>query len=660
MKKISLKMSNDFKIVPLCKNNIYALENNSAMIEIDCEVRSDLSYKLHIQSKNDKTVMLMDKGEHVITAMLKEPYISSNGVYYIQLEGVKSDYRIISNSIRFEVGSFINANHIPTPEEQGIIDQLVIRVGEVEEGLRIVELTAEEAERLARNAVPLTLYDEDMTQIDARINESTETINWFVTEFSATINDLFENIVRVENDVEGLQSSKQDTLVSGENIATINGHNLLDGGNIVIQGGGGSGMEYYKVTYDGTHILHNGVALTFNDVVAKYYDDNYFLYAEAYGLTMIPTLPPYEGDDILEFICTWIENGAVTISRLIINALNQVKFEDVEVAKKSDIPTVPTKTSELTNDSGFITARDVPAPYDDTEIRGEVSAVSEEVTQVKVDLSQLDKKHFVAQYGQTSYADISNALSEGRTVYCLREIPDFFSPLMPYIFTYNNRHFFGCTSEYGMYYAVVYSSNIWNASTESFSNYFRINEATKIVRTDIAQTLTDEQKSQAMANIGVEKPRLIAEFEITEDNYKSIITIENDLDNKPIALKEVFIEYTSPMNVDDEATNATGYIECRGDDGIVVNFGNFPYWEKTRKVWANGHIVTTNSQPYMEYNSTSNFGYAVLVAVNRNYGNTESNMRYINRIRLNKNAVMSYGAHTVGAVMKIYGIDYKE
>lgn len=389
MKKISLKMSNDFKIVPLCKNNIYALENNSAMIEIDCEVRSDLSYKLHIQSKNDKTVMLMDKGEHVITAMLKEPYISSNGVYYIQLEGVKSDYRIISNSIRFEVGSFINANHIPTPEEQGIIDQLVIRVGEVEEGLRIVELAAEEADELARNAVPLVLYDEDMTQIDARINESTETINWFVTEFSATINDLFENIVRIENDVEGLQDSKQDTLVSGENIATINGHNLLDGGNIEIQGGGGSGMEYYKVTYDGTHILHNGVALTFNDVVAKYYDDNYFLYAEAYGLTMIPTLPPYEGDDILEFICTWIENGAVTISRLIINALNQVKFEDVEVAKKSDIPTVPTKTSELTNDSGFITARDVPAPYDDTEIRGEVSAVSEEVTQVKADLSLL-------------------------------------------------------------------------------------------------------------------------------------------------------------------------------------------------------------------------------------------------------------------------------
>ena len=34
---------------------------------------------------------------------------------------------------------------------------------------------------------------------------------------------------------------KQDTLVSGTNIATINSQSLLAGGNIVISGGGGSG-----------------------------------------------------------------------------------------------------------------------------------------------------------------------------------------------------------------------------------------------------------------------------------------------------------------------------------------------------------------------------------------------------------------------------------
>ena len=42
-------------------------------------------------------------------------------------------------------------------------------------------------------------------------------------------------------DINAIQKNKQDTLVSGENIATINGQSLLDGGNINISGGEGRG-----------------------------------------------------------------------------------------------------------------------------------------------------------------------------------------------------------------------------------------------------------------------------------------------------------------------------------------------------------------------------------------------------------------------------------
>lgn len=41
--------------------------------------------------------------------------------------------------------------------------------------------------------------------------------------------------------VKGLLKDKQDKLRSGDNIATINGQSLLDGGNITIKGGNGSG-----------------------------------------------------------------------------------------------------------------------------------------------------------------------------------------------------------------------------------------------------------------------------------------------------------------------------------------------------------------------------------------------------------------------------------
>ena len=52
-------------------------------------------------------------------------------------------------------------------------------------------------------------------------------------------------------------SGKQDTLVSGINIKTINNENILGSGNITIQGGGGSTTD---VQINGTSIVNNNVA----------------------------------------------------------------------------------------------------------------------------------------------------------------------------------------------------------------------------------------------------------------------------------------------------------------------------------------------------------------------------------------------------------------
>lgn len=106
----------------------------------------------------------------------------------------------------------------------------------------------------------------------------------------------------------------------------------------VLDGQGTSGgMSYYKVTCDMVHFYHDGVVQTYSDLVEKYNDDNYFLYAECNGLTFIPSLPPLEEDPILEFINTAIYGGVATITRLIINSSNEVKYNDVVVAEKSDV-----------------------------------------------------------------------------------------------------------------------------------------------------------------------------------------------------------------------------------------------------------------------------------------------------------------------------------
>ena len=105
---------------------------------------------------------------------------------------------------------------------------------------------------------------------DARIAEDEE-----VT--AAALNDLAETV-----------SGKQDTLISGENIKTINNISILGAGNITVSGGGGGDYQYYSedttnesatievgeqsLTVDG-----NGVYVNNSPVVtAEELDDNYY------------------------------------------------------------------------------------------------------------------------------------------------------------------------------------------------------------------------------------------------------------------------------------------------------------------------------------------------------------------------------------------------
>ena len=50
----------------------------------------------------------------------------------------------------------------------------------------------------------------------------------------------------LQTEVDGLEASKQDTLVSSTNIKTINGTTILGSGDLVVSGGGGSAPVFYN------------------------------------------------------------------------------------------------------------------------------------------------------------------------------------------------------------------------------------------------------------------------------------------------------------------------------------------------------------------------------------------------------------------------------
>lgn len=113
-------------------------------------------------------------------------------------------------------------------------------------------------------------------------------------------------------------NNKQDLLVSGTNIKTINGSSILGSGNISVNPGYTAGT--------GINITSNVI----NNTITSYND-----------LTDTPTIPEYTGDLINN-------SGFVSSSELA-----EVAFTG-DYNALSGTPIIPDSTSELINDSGFI------------------------------------------------------------------------------------------------------------------------------------------------------------------------------------------------------------------------------------------------------------------------------------------------------------------
>lgn len=160
-------------------------------------------------------------------------------------------------------------------------------------------------------------------------------------------------------------SHKQDTLVSGTNIKTVNGQSIVGAGNINISG---------NVT--SVNGKSGDVVLATSDLEN---DSDYITSGD------IPPIPDKTSD---------LENDSGFIT-------------------SSDIPTIPTKTSDLTNDSDFISSDSVDNKISEhnedatahPDIRNSISAIDEIIPAQASDENQLADKAFVNSTVQTGTAN---------------------------------------------------------------------------------------------------------------------------------------------------------------------------------------------------------------------------------------------------------------
>lgn len=181
----------------------------------------------------------------------------------------------------------------------------------------------------------------------------------------ATMNDLTEESRAIFNEIEttyynknqtnNLLNNKQNTLISGQNIKTINSESLLGEGNIIIQGGGSSDYEDLENLPKINNIELKGNK-TLNDLGIQPYG-NYALESE------IPTKTSDLTNDS-GFITGYTETDPTVPSHVknitqanITSWNNKSDFSGDynDLSNKPTIPTVPTKVSAFTNDVGYLT-----------------------------------------------------------------------------------------------------------------------------------------------------------------------------------------------------------------------------------------------------------------------------------------------------------------
>ena len=160
-------------------------------------------------------------------------------------------------------------------------------------------------------------------------------------------------------------SGKQDTLVSGENIKTINNQSLLGSGNIEIQGGGETYSAGEGIGIDANNIISvTGNYETIVELTQAEYDA-----LTSYGKNTTYVITDAPAVNLSAYTPT---SGFSTINGNVITDGGNIEIQggnayiagaNIDISTDNVISvtgiTIPTKLSELTNDAGYVTSGEV-------------------------------------------------------------------------------------------------------------------------------------------------------------------------------------------------------------------------------------------------------------------------------------------------------------
>ena len=177
--------------------------------------------------------------------------------------------------------------------------------------------------------------------------------------FFATAGDLSNYYTKSETDnaITAATSTKQDTLVSGTNIKTINGETLLGEGNITIQGGSGGVTIDQSLDSSSTNAVANSAvsaALNYNDMFLYRVDPKRTWDNHPTGVLQLRWRNPYNG------------STATTQDNITLMKINNIPLIEDYVSGISNLNLVETSviTTSISNSSTDSQVPSAKAVYD--------------------------------------------------------------------------------------------------------------------------------------------------------------------------------------------------------------------------------------------------------------------------------------------------------
>ena len=370
---------------------------------------SQLTNDSTYQTKANLDTALATKADKSSLASKQDKLVSGTNIKTINDQSLLG-----SGNISIESGTSITVDSaLSTTSENPVQNKVITNTLQTKANASDIPTKVSQLENDSKFATQTAVATGLATKAD---KDSLTSLEGSVSTLETTVRNQDKSIIANAQAIQG----KQDKLVSGTNIKTVNNQSLLGSGNISIEGGG-------TITVDDALSDTSENPVQNKVITARVTSIESSLESKANASDIPTKVSQLENDSTYQTkanLDTALADYAKTSDVNSKNALQDTAIQDNADAiatinqtleSKADTSAIPTKVSQLENDSDFVTSTEVSTTYaTKTELanKADTSAIPTKTSQIENDSTYQTKANLdtaLESYAKTSDVNSKNA-----------------------------------------------------------------------------------------------------------------------------------------------------------------------------------------------------------------------------------------------------------